>query len=119
MTWTVSENGENFRGDFETREEAILEGQQYGNFWIGTVHEPIQPEQWWNADDWLEHVTVQDEYGGDDAEGWDDSTKEQREELEREVREVMSKWLDRHGLRPRFFNVKDIEEIKSSDIASE
>ena len=51
------------------------------------------------------------DYSGEYAEGWDVSTIEHREELEAEVRAVMAKWLDRHGLRPQFFVVQDIQEF--------
>lgn len=44
------------------------------------------------------------------ADGWYRSTTAQREELEREVRAVMAAWLDRHDLRPKFWNADEIEE---------
>jgi hypothetical protein len=78
---------------------------------VGVNVQPTQPEMLWFADDWLEHVSVQDEFGGEWAEDWDGSTEEQREELEKEVRDVMAKWLDRHDLRPTFFSVDEIEQV--------
>jgi len=54
---------------------------------------------------------------GDHAEDWDMSTKEQRAELEREVRSVMAAWLDRHNLRPTFFNVHNSTMVEQNSAA--
>jgi hypothetical protein len=102
-----------FHGDFATREEAIAEAASEGGgdtFWTGENVPATQPEDWWVAEDWLEHVSCQDEYSGDHADGWDESTKEQRAELESLVRPILGEWLDRHSLRPSFFNVTNIKK---------
>ena len=117
MSFGYSTNGELFHGQFEFRcgavAEAVAVGREHGyqKVWVGRSVPPTQPEDWWNAEDWLEHVSCQDEYSGDYADGWDESTREQREELEATVRAVMAGWLDRHKLRPKFFTVDEIEEI--------
>ncbi|MGC4033657.1 MAG: hypothetical protein QM754_18385 [Tepidisphaeraceae bacterium] len=80
--------------------------------WVGEVVEPSPPESLWHAEHWLEHVSVQDEYGGDHAEDGDCSTDSQRQELEREVRAVMAAWLDRHDLRPTFHNVTNARKYR-------
>lgn len=109
--FAISTDEENFTGTYGTIEEAIDEaanGYAYEKFWIGECVPPIQPEDLWSAEDWLEHVSVQDDYAGEWAEDWDGSTREQRKELEQTVRKVMAEWLDRHKLRPRHFNVVNV-----------
>ena len=110
--WSYSFDEETFHGsEIESVEGAIAEAlseSEHGDgrrFWIGQCESPIQPEDMWNAADWLEHVSVQDDYSGDWAEDWDRSTKEQRKELEAEVRAVLAAWLDRHKLRPTHFKI--------------
>ena len=117
MSYCYSHDEETFHGDFPTYEAAVEAGRSDAGdrpVFVGEAVPPTQPEDWWNAEDWLEHVSVQDEYSGDWAEDWDNSTKEQREELEREVRAVMAAWLDRHDLRPKFFNVSGVKLVPAS-----
>ena len=110
--WCYSFDGELYDSEeFNTAEDVVagvlaecdlLDGESFS---IGQCSPPIQPEDMWDAADWLEHVSVQDDYSGDWAEDWDRSTKEQREELEAEVRTVLAAWLDRHKLRPTHFTI--------------
>lgn len=79
---------------------------------MGESHDPSPPESWWDAEDWIEHVLCQDEYSGEWAEGTLSTTKEQREELEAEVRKIMAAWLDRHDLRPKFCKVQNAERVE-------
>lgn len=109
--WATSLDGERYDHPFyASRDKAIAGGTAEYNgeaFWIGLVFAPENAENFFDAEDWLENVACQDDYSGDHAEGWDMSTKEQRAELEKEVRAVMAAWLERHKLRPTFFNVRD------------
>ena len=82
--------------------EEATNGYAYETFWVGKCVPPPRPEDMWCAEDWLEHVSVQDSYSGEWAEDWDGSTRVQRNELEQEVRSVLAAWLDRHNLRPKF-----------------
>lgn len=109
VEYANSSDGERYDGLFDTINEAVYEsGIDDGEIiYVGECASPTQPEDWWEAADWLEHVSCQDEYGGEWAEGWDESTKEQRAELTDAVRKVMAEWLDRHKLRPTFFNIKN------------
>lgn len=113
--WAISSDGERFEyDDFATKEAAIAEGLAFYQgepFYVGEVKAPTQPEEWFEAEDWLEHVSVQDEYSGDHAEYWDNSSKPERDELTAAVRKVMAEWLDRHKLRPAFFNIENPELI--------
>lgn len=113
--WMISSNQETFQSDeFFSREAAIAGGTDYFDgepFYIGKLVPPSPPEDRFGAEGWLDDVSCQDDYSGDHAEDWDASTREQREELETEVRRVMAAWLDRHGLRPAFRNVLETERI--------
>lgn len=127
MKWVISGDGEEFLPyDCETREEAIEEGRGMWPdevFFIGKAVPPQAPESYWDCEEWLDGVANQEDYEGDWADDWDQSTPEERQELTKEVRAVMAAWLDRHNLRPTFFVVRDIEgagpagaEIKLEDL---
>ena len=104
--FAYSTDGECYSGDFASREEAIAEAAvHHEHFWTGQCVAPPQPEDSWDPEDWLEHVSVQDEYSHDYADGWDTSSKEDRDELRQLVRAIMANWLDRHGLRPQFYSI--------------
>lgn len=111
MSFCYSTDGEDFFGEFERQSDAIgaaLKETKDGElFWIAENRIPIQPEDWWCAEDWLEHVSVQDDYAGDLASSWDMSSEKQRQELEELIRSVLRDWLDRHGLRPTHYCVDD------------
>ena len=111
MKYAYSYDEEIYHGSFDTKEQAIAELDGRGG-WVGECHDPSPPESWWNAEDWIEHVLCQDEYSGEWAEYTLATTKEQREELEAEVRKLMAAWLDRHDLRPNFFNVQNAERVE-------
>lgn len=115
--WAISSDGENYSSiSFPTKEEAIREGKALnGNdvFYVGQIVAPTAPEHYFHSEDWLEHVSVQEDYCGEHAEDWDMSTKEQRDELDEEVSKVMAAWLDRHDLRPKFWNIGESEEISA------
>lgn len=106
--YSYSTDEEIYHGTFDTIEQACDEAAGEvnigSNFWVGEQSKP-SPESYWDADDWLEHVSCQDDFAGDWAENWDESTKEQREELQVEVRAVMAAWLKRHNLEPKFWNI--------------
>jgi hypothetical protein len=118
-----SVNGNDFRGEFIRIVNAIGEALQYvadgDYFWIGEIRKPIQPEQFFTALEWLETVSCQDDYSGDFAEDWDDSTKTQRTDLENRVRSVMSQWLDENNLRPSHFCVDNETRYKRVNGAAE
>lgn len=115
--FSLSSDGEYYQGRFDTVAAAAHSAQllDYEHFWIGELTPPPPPESLWEAVDWLEHVSIQDEYAFEHAEDWESSTEEQRAELEEQVRKVMGEWLDRHGLRPQFFNVYDAKAYRFVD----
>lgn len=111
--WAISTNEENYHGTFDTVEEAIEEGKQYGGvFWVGQCVSPTQPEELfdgWSIESWLENsVFEHDDYAGEWAEGAVASSKEQREELAAEIRPLIAAWLDRYKLRPTHWNIDPV-----------
>lgn len=54
---------------------------------------------------------------GEVAEGFlSDVTKEQTEELQDKLNDVLQGWLTKHNLQPTFGNMVDVEEIKIDDL---
>ena len=116
--YATSTNEEVFSGEYATLQEALDEaavGYAYTTFWVGVMANPTPPEEFWIAEDWLEHVSIQDEYNTGWSDGWDTSTKEQREELEAEIRPILAKWLDKYDLRPCFFTVTNVVKYEVED----
>ncbi len=112
IKFSYSLDGERYHGTKnntfdECVREALKEVKPHGQIWVGVQRAPMQPEYYWDADDWLEHVSCQEDYSGDCADDWDISTKDEQDELNAEVREVLAKWLDRHGNRPQFWIVEN------------
>lgn len=112
--YSYSYDEESFQGRFDSPEEAAREAFEQDEdremCWVGEIADPSQPESFFNARDWLDHVSEQDDYSMECAEDWDTSNKEQRQELEKRVREVLAEWLDRHKLRPKFWLIKNAKK---------
>ena len=115
--FAYSRDGESYNGRFDTFEEAKAEACAAGCRFVGECVEPPAPEGYFDADDWIEHVSCQDEYSIDAADDWCRPTREQREELNREVQAVMAAWLDRHGFRPTFFLIDNAVELPADEVA--
>lgn len=106
--FAISSDEERYEGQYDTIEDAIDEaanGYAMESFWVGECVDPTQPEELFDAQDWLQSVSESDDYQGEWAEDWDQSTLLQRQELETKVRAVMAEWLERHKLRPTFFQI--------------
>jgi len=113
--YSFSTDGEMYRGRFETIEEAVQKasfGIANGVFWVGECRKPADPASLWNAEDWLEYVSVQDDYQGEWAEDWDASTDSERQELEEIVRKAMGEWLDRHDLRAKHSCIDEAQQYR-------
>lgn len=114
--WSISTNGETYFGEF-TMEEAIEEASTYGfPCWVGKCVPPIQPEELfteWTLMDWLDnYVREHDDYAGEWAEGSVNPNNVQLKELAAEIRPIIAAWLDRHDLRPTFFNIIDPDSVR-------
>jgi hypothetical protein len=107
--YSTDEESEVFHGRFDSREEASADAFKdpaMNCVWIGEIVDPIQPEDHVDADLLLEHVACQDDYEGEIADQWPESSKEQEEELTGEIRKTFAGWLDRHELRPTHYVIE-------------
>lgn len=116
--WSISQDEENYHGQFDTLEEAITEGIQYGTFFVGQCVAPTPPEELFDGEvilHWLEYqVREHDDYAGEWADGAVDASREQRSELADEMRPLIAAWLDRHALRPTHWNI-DPQSVRYFD----
>ena len=121
MKYSYSDNGEQYHELLDSPEEAAAEGFAACNcdvIWVGEVVPPPQPEEMFCEsliEWWLERCDDIDEYSGEWAEGWDRSTAKQHTELVKALRPVLSAWLDRNDLRPRFWNIGRTWEFELVD----
>lgn len=100
--WGYSyDGGELFQGAYDSPQEAA-EASGRGLVVVGQYRDPVQPEEFVEASDIIDHVLCQDEYCGDWADGVLDCSPEQKDELTAALRTTVGTWLDRHGLRPEF-----------------
>ena len=85
--FSYSHDEEHFYGSFATPEEAAHEGLcgEYDRCFVGENYTP-DAESYLDADLLIEHVSCQDEYCVDAAEGWPNETKTQRDQLTTSLR---------------------------------
>ena len=112
-----STDGELFRGEATSREEALAEAKrEYPNakhLWTA-AQRPLDIRILASgfAERVMESITdnIADEVG-DLADGLFESvTEEQETELDEALAAVISDWVERHGLQPQFYGVSDVEE---------
>lgn len=110
--WSISTNEEDYFGLHDTLEEAVAEGvenMEYDRFWVGQCVAPIAPEQLFDGEvirGWIDHyVSEHDDYAGEWAGDAVPASREQLNELAAELRPLIAAWLDRHGLRPKHWNI--------------
>lgn len=117
--WAYSFDEENYSSSvFASRAEVVAELQDCDRaVWIGQC-KPVDPPELfftsWSVEEWLKSVLEQDEYSIEAAEGSLNATRDQTTELAEEIRPIISAWLDRHGLRPRFYLIDEatVERVK-------
>lgn len=119
--WCYSLNEEDFRGVFDSREEALAEAKEMdkdyrgnveGRVWIGKCEEAIS--QGVNIENILEDVAecTRGETCGDYADDYlDDVTNEHMTELEEAMNDVLFNWMDKHKYKPTWFEVDDVEVL--------
>jgi hypothetical protein len=118
MTYYVTDDEERWSvGPYATREEAIAAGpvefdlKPGAKFWTGAESGTVDTFGPY-ADRVIEDAQERayDEHD-DGADTWlDVVTAEQHDELEKALEEVWEAWLDKHGLRPTWFEIDNIEE---------
>lgn len=101
--------------EFDTREQAVEAGMaRYGrDFEVGRAERYVAAA---DADRFLGALADDAWEFGEFAEGWcNDLTysEEAVEELQGELQGVLDAWLSRHNLEPRFFIVRDIEQVEA------
>lgn len=117
--WTFSSNEEYFNhGEyFETKAEAIEAGKDYYGddcIYVGQVEE-VGLGVCVDVSAILEHIneSMSDEVGSDVANDYlMDTKQEDDDELEKELQDVIIKWIKRHGYEPTFFSVVNIEKVE-------
>lgn len=110
--WCFGEDSENFRGEYDTRDEAIKEGKKEVDeaLTVGKMYRPIVST---DVEIIIEDIqeNMCDEYG-DAADGYlNDITGIQKQELEQEFDKVLDTWIKKYKFQPDFYGVKDIEYI--------
>lgn len=112
--WCVSGDGENFDATFDTKEEAIQEGKalQYDTIYVGQCVDDFAPHI--DTDDVIERLQEEAyDIGGEYAETYlEDVTKEQKEELEEQLNDVLSTWLAKYKHEVNFYSVDNIEKFQ-------
>lgn len=118
--WSYSTDGEVYHSAHLTKAQAIAAGSWYdGPYYVGQCVDPIPPEDLFTEHDvenWIDgSVRCHDDYAGEWAEDAMRTTGKQREELAAEIRPLIAAWLDRHKLRPTFWNIDPmtVEEVQA------
>ena len=118
--WCYSKNGENFYGEFDTKEEAIEEAieeakEDYGDdcteIYIGN---PVLFVPEVNAcsviDNLIENAC---EHGGEYADSYlTNISKEEINDLEKRLTETFNQWAKETKNEPTFYGVENIELVK-------
>lgn len=74
--FAISSDEERYEGQYDTIDNAIDEaanGYAMESFWVGECVEPTQPEELFDAKEWLQSVAESDDYRGEWAEDWEQS----------------------------------------------
>lgn len=116
--WCYSLCGHNYYGVFDTKEEAIKEGEteareyEKDSFFVARAVFTFKPHI--DAENVIEEIQ-QNAYdnGGEYAETYlDDVKREHRDELEEKLNEVLSNWINKYGYTPDFYSVEDVETYR-------
>lgn len=115
--WCYSLNGEEYEGLYDSKEDAIEEGNEraYENeqetFWVGKAEKTFVPGV--DVENLLENIRDNAcAEGGEFAEDYlMHTTTEQERELEEKLNEVLHEWLDKYKHEVNFYSVIGEEEI--------
>lgn len=117
--WCYSESQEIYRGNFDSKEEAILEGVAGCDLTEGSVLSVAQIKKYHPAVDTenvIETLVCQaSDECGETVEDWElnnlTSKDEEWQELDLALNAVFSKWLEKHKYVPRFYSIDNDKEI--------
>ena len=114
-TFSYSPTGENYYGQFATREAAIEAaraevGSGQSRFWTGRNRAPEINLYCLSAETVIEDIVNQEDFQIDAADNWPNATKEQQDELTGMLQRTFRDWMARHGLAPTYWLVEDVQE---------
>lgn len=111
--WCFGQDSEDFRGEFNSKEEAIKAGKEEVEelLTVGTMYKPTLSV---SADCVIEQIQIDmyEEYGECAEQYLDNVTSEQREELEKELNKVLDAWIEKNNLQSDFYGVKEIKYVE-------
>lgn len=104
--WGYTHDGEMYTGVFDTASDAAAAagGRPGDSVEVGQYRDPVpfweavQVEAWHVIESAYDH----EDWCGDWASDQIEPSRDQREELERELRETIRQWCERHRLMPSF-----------------
>ncbi|WP_437224962.1 hypothetical protein SH661x_001932 [Planctomicrobium sp. SH661] len=107
--WTASTDEENWdgEGEWDSEADAIAGGPESlelspgDTYYVGQTRAPTISVP--DADDILEHITCQDDFSLDCAEGAFSCSKEVAAELTDAIQKTFDDWMARHKLEPTFY----------------
>lgn len=110
--WCVGVNSTTFTGSFDTRQEAIKEGDgcEYHVFYIGKCKEEFEP--YIHADDIIDQLQAEAyDAGGEHSEDYlRHIPKERVDELENGLNKIFQKWVSKYKYEVNFYSVSDVEK---------
>lgn len=99
--WSVSRDGENFFGLYDSKEEAMTEGRPF----VGLCNRPPVLATLF-GEDIIERIKCQEVWSVDAAESWS-PTKSALNDLDDMLRDTVSRWLTKYDLWPKWWVVTD------------
>ena len=120
MKYSYSTDGEIFHGTYDTKEEAISEGSADSidseDIYIGEAIEKTIGAYLTDShvDSLLESIAENaGEECGEATDGWlHELPKEELNNLTGQIQAVLEEWATRTGYQPKFFHVKNVEQVK-------
>lgn len=102
--WSVSSNGEDFWGEFDSRNEAVAEGiaNDLEIFWVGRNRAPTPLSDGVDAEELISKAieNLEDDWCFDFVEF--EPAESLLKELEQDIRSVVNHWVERHKLHPKW-----------------
>lgn len=119
MKYSYSRDGEMFYGGFETREEAIKEGNvdsdgediYIGEAVMKTIGKYLTDSHIRNL---LESIAENaGEECGEATDGWlYKLSKEELNNLKGQIQAVLEEWATQSGYQPKFYHVENVEQVR-------
>lgn len=101
-----SYDGDYFFGRYDSPEEALASAGDSDVVIVGECVDAPTVECL-DADDVLEQIRCNDAYSCEGADEWPAATREQLAELTAGLRALVGEWIERNGLQPQFYTVRN------------